>query len=118
MRASSPRSRRSARELIERAEQALYEIAETGKYGQGFLPFANALSEAIDMAAAAYQRDGGLSGISCGLRDIDEKMGGLQPSDLIILAGRPSIGKTALATGISPFNRGPRLPLNRATKAN
>ena len=100
MRASSPRSR-SARELIERAEQALYEIAETGKYGQGFLPFANALSEAIDMAAAAYQRDGGLSGISCGLRDIDEKMGGLQPSDLIILAGRPAMGKTALATNVA-----------------
>jgi replicative DNA helicase len=96
-----PKVEESARELIERAEQALYEIAETGKYGQGFLPFANALSEAIDMAAAAYQRDGGLSGISCGLRDIDEKMGGLQPSDLIILAGRPAMGKTALATNVA-----------------
>ncbi|MFO1089482.1 MAG: replicative DNA helicase [Hyphomicrobiales bacterium] len=91
----------SAKELVEEAEQALYEIAETGKYGQGFLPFGTAVSEAIDMAAAAYQRDGGLSGISAGLRDIDEKMGGLQPSDLIILAGRPAMGKTALATNIA-----------------
>jgi replicative DNA helicase len=91
----------TARDLVERAEQSLYEIAETGKYGQGFLPFVRAVTEAIDMAANAYQRDGGLSGISCGLRDLDEKMGGLQPSDLIILAGRPSMGKTALATNIA-----------------
>src|SRR5918995_4835082 len=90
-----------ARDLIENAEQALYEVAESGKYGQGFRPFGIALTEAIDMAAAAYQRDGGLSGISCGLKDIDEKMGGLQPSDLIILAGRPSMGKTSLATNIA-----------------
>jgi replicative DNA helicase len=90
-----------ARDIIETAEQALYELAETGKYGQGFQPFGVALTQAIDMAAAAYQRDGGLSGISCGLKDIDEKMGGLQPSDLIILAGRPSMGKTALATNVA-----------------
>ena len=90
-----------ARDIIETAEQALYELAETGKYGQGFQPFGVALTQAIDMAAAAYQRDGGLSGVSCGLKDIDEKMGGLQPSDLIILAGRPAMGKTALATNIA-----------------
>ena len=53
------------------------------------------------MAANAYQRDGGLSGISSGLRDLDEKMGGLQSSDLIIVAGRPAMGKSALATNIS-----------------
>jgi replicative DNA helicase len=91
----------TSRDLIEQAEQKLYEIAETGKYGQGFQPFARALTDAIDMAANAYQRDGGLSGISCGLRDLDEKMGGLQPSDLIILAGRPAMGKTALGTNIA-----------------
>jgi replicative DNA helicase len=90
----------TSRDLIEGAEQSLYEIAETGKYGQGFQPFARALTDAIDMAANAYQRDGGLSGISCGLKDLDEKMGGLQPSDLIILAGRPAMGKSALATNI------------------
>ena len=91
----------TSRELIERAEQNLYEIAETGKYGQGFQPFGIALTEAIDMAAAAYQRDGGLSGTATGLRDLDEKMGGLQKSDLVILAGRPAMGKTALATNIA-----------------
>lgn len=91
----------SPRELIERAEQSLYDLAETGKYGQGFQPFGTALTDAIDMAAAAYERDGGLSGISCGLTDIDQRMGGLQKSDLIILAGRPSMGKTSLATNVA-----------------
>ena len=91
----------SSKDLIERAEQTLYGLAETGKYGQGFHPFARALTDAIDMAAGAYQRDGGLSGISAGLKDLDEKMGGLQASDLIILAGRPAMGKTALATNIA-----------------
>ncbi len=91
----------TARDLIETAEQSLYEIAETGRYGQGFQPFGTALTEAIDMAAAAYQRDGGLSGISTGLKDIDDKMGGLQASDLVILAARPAMGKTTLATNIA-----------------
>ena len=91
----------SSRDLIERAEQELYELAETGKYGQGFQKFQTALTGAIDMAANAYERAGGLSGISCGLTDIDEKLGGLQPSDLIILAGRPAMGKTSLATNIA-----------------
>ena len=91
----------SAKDLIERAEQTLYEMAETGKYGQGFQPFGRALTDAVDMAAGAYQRDGGLSGISSGLKDLDEKMGGLQSSDLIILAGRPAMGKTALGTNIA-----------------
>lgn len=86
---------------IEDAEQRLYELAEKGKYGGDFKRFGSALADAIDMAAAAYERDGGLSGISCGLKDIDERMGGLQASDLIILAGRPSMGKTALATNIA-----------------
>lgn len=89
------------RELIERAEQGLYSIAETAKFGKGFLPFGTALISAIDMAAHAYQRDGGLSGLSSGLKNIDEKMGGLQRSDLIILAARPAMGKTALATNIA-----------------
>jgi replicative DNA helicase len=91
----------TTRDLIETAEQSLYEIAETGKYGQGFQVFGKALTEAVDMAANAYQRDGGLSGISAGLRDLDEKMGGLQASDLIILAARPAMGKTSLATNIA-----------------
>jgi replicative DNA helicase len=86
---------------IEDAEQRLYDLAEKGKYGGDFQTFSRALTDAIDMAGAAYERDGGLSGISCGLSSIDEKMGGLQASDLIILAGRPSMGKTALATNIA-----------------
>jgi replicative DNA helicase len=86
---------------IENAEQQLYELAETGKYGAGFEPFSAALTDAIDMAANAYRRDGGLSGIATGFADIDQRMGGLQASDLIIIAGRPSMGKTALATNIA-----------------
>ena len=86
---------------IEEAEQALFEIAETGKYGSGFEPFSAALTDAIDMAANAYRRDGGLSGLATGFTDLDHRMGGLQPSDLIIVAGRPSMGKTALATNIA-----------------
>ncbi len=86
---------------IEDAERKLYEIAETGRYDSGFRRFAQALTSAVDMAAHAYQRDGGLSGLATGLTDLDSRMGGLQPSDLIILAGRPGMGKTALATNIA-----------------
>jgi replicative DNA helicase len=88
---------------IEEAENQLYALAETGKYGQGFLAFNAALTHAIEMANNAYQRDGGLSGVATGLKDLDAKLGGLQPSDLIIIAGRPSMGKTSLATNIA-FN--------------
>ena len=89
------------RDQIEDAERRLYELAETGSYGGGFQRFAQALTTAVDMAARAYQRDGKLSGLATGLRDLDTKMGGLQPSDLIIVAGRPGMGKTALATNIA-----------------
>ncbi len=88
---------------ISEAEGRLFSLAETGKFGQGFLGFNEALKNAIDMASMAYERDGGLSGISSGLRDLDGRMGGLQSSDLIILAGRPSMGKTSLVTNIA-FN--------------
>jgi replicative DNA helicase len=86
---------------IEGAEQQLYELAETGKYGSGFEPFSSALTDAIDMAAHAYRRDGGLSGLATGFADLDQRMGGLQASDLVIVAGRPAMGKTALATNIA-----------------
>ena len=86
---------------IQEAEGKLFSLAETGKFGQGFMGFNDALRVAVEMANAAYQRDGGLSGISAGLKDLDAKMGGLQKSDLIILAGRPSMGKTALVTNIA-----------------
>ncbi len=88
---------------IEDAERRLFELAETGRYDGGFESFSDAVKTAIDMAAAAYQRDGHLSGIATGLRDLDARMGGLQASDLVILAGRPGMGKTSLATNIA-FN--------------
>ncbi|MBB3810000.1 replicative DNA helicase [Pseudochelatococcus contaminans] len=91
------------RDQIESAEQRLYKLAETGRYDGGFLRFSDALTSAINVAAAAYKRDGNLSGIATGLTDVDRTMGGLQSSDLIILAGRPGMGKTALATNIA-FN--------------
>jgi replicative DNA helicase len=89
------------RDQIEDAERRLYELAETGKYDGGFQRFAAALTTAVDMAARAYQRDGRLSGIATGLQDLDRMMGGLQQSDLVILAGRPGMGKTALATNLA-----------------
>jgi replicative DNA helicase len=93
----------SPREQIEEAERRLYQIAESGRYDGGFQRFSDALKIAVDMAARAYERDGNLSGISSGLADLDRYMGGFQASDLVILAGRPGMGKTALATNIA-FN--------------
>ena len=89
------------RAQIEDAERKLYELAELGRYDGGFQRFSQAMKVALDMAANAYQRDGKLSGIATGLRDLDSKMGGLQRSDLVIVAGRPGMGKTALATNIA-----------------
>src|SRR5919109_1284878 len=89
------------RAQIEDAERRLFELAESGRYDGGFQKFSQALTVAVDMAAKAFQRDGKLSGIATGLRDLDTKMGGLQPSDLIIVAGRPGMGKTSLATNIA-----------------
>ena len=89
------------RAQIEESERKLFELAETGRYDGGFQGFAQAMKVALDMAANAYQRDGKLSGTATGLRDLDVKMGGLQRSDLIIVAGRPGMGKTALATNIA-----------------
>ncbi|WP_425408482.1 replicative DNA helicase [Hyphococcus sp.] len=86
---------------LQDAEQALYKLAETGKYGGGFKTFRSAITEAIELANAAVKRDGGLAGVSTGLRDFDRMLGGLHPSDLIILAGRPSMGKTSLATNVA-----------------
>ena len=90
-----------AREQIEQAEQQLYSLAESGASSTGFQTFADALQGAVEMTAEAFSRDGGLAGISTGLIDLDQKLGGLHKSDLLILAGRPSMGKTALATNIA-----------------
>lgn len=90
-------------EQIVEAEQRLYKLGEQGVAERGFQSFLKAVTDAVNMANAAYQRDGGLAGISTGLVDLDKKLGGLHPSDLLILAGRPSMGKTSLATNIA-FN--------------
>ncbi|MEP3637801.1 MAG: replicative DNA helicase [Paracoccaceae bacterium] len=91
------------KEQIVEAEQALYKLAEQGTTEGGFQSFLKAVTDAVNVANAAYQREGGLAGISTGLMDMDKKLGGLHPSDLLILAGRPSMGKTSLATNIA-FN--------------
>ena len=90
-------------EQITAAEQRLYSLAEKGKYEGGFVSFARAAEDAANMVNAAFQRGGGLAGISSGMNELDYKLGGFRPSDLLILAGRPSMGKTALATNIA-FN--------------
>ncbi len=91
------------KEQIVEAEQALYKLGEQGQSESGFQSFLRAVTDAVNVANAAYQRDGGLSGLSTGLTDMDKKLGGLHRSDLLILAGRPSMGKTSLATNIA-FN--------------
>ena len=93
----------SPRDQIEEAERRLYSIAEGGRYDGGFQRFSDAMKIALDMAAKAYERDGHLSGLATGMIELDKQMGGLQASDLIVLAGRPGMGKTALATNIA-FN--------------
>lgn len=91
------------KEQIVEAEQALYKLGEAGQSASGFQSFLKAVTDAVNVANAAYQRDGGLSGVSTGLIEMDKKLGGLHKSDLLILAGRPSMGKTSLATNIA-FN--------------
>ena len=91
-------------EAAETAEAAIYQVMEAGRSsGQGVITFGQALTGAVDMAAEAFQRDGKLSGLATHLDDLDQKLGGMHPSDLLVLAGRPSMGKTALATNIG-FN--------------
>ena len=99
--ARTPDADSTVADIIERTEKRLYEVAEESRFGQGFVSFSEALRDSIDMAAAAYARDGGLSGLATGLHDLDRRLGGLQPSNLVILAGRPGMGKTALATSIA-----------------
>ena len=86
---------------IEFAEQTLFQLAAEGGSGGGFISFERALTDAILGAERAFRQSGTVSGLSTGLRDLDSKMGGMHPSDLLIIAGRPGMGKTALATKIA-----------------
>ena len=91
-----------AEELLEKAESNLFNLAETGSMQSvGPKPFNESLISAIESAERAHKRDGNLSGLSSGLHSMDELLGGMHNSDLIVLAGRPSMGKTALATNIA-----------------
>ena len=101
--ATDPDSEQNAQTQITTAESQLYNLAEIGGTQSGFVSFENALIKSIEMASAAFSRDGHLSGTSTGLIDLDRQLGGMHRSDLIILAGRPSMGKTSLATNIA-FN--------------
>ena len=91
----------NAENIIESTEKSLFDLAERGTFSQSFLKFNQALDQTIEMATVAMQNDQGIVGVPTGLSDLDEKLGGLHKSDLIILAGRPSMGKTALATNIA-----------------
>tara|TARA_A100001015_G_scaffold256535_1_gene298621 strand:- start:1641 stop:3068 length:1428 start_codon:yes stop_codon:yes gene_type:complete len=92
---------KNAEKIIEETEKSLYDLAERGTFSQSYLKFNKALDETIKMATLAMQSDQGIVGVPTGLSDLDEKLGGLHKSDLVILAGRPSMGKTALATNIA-----------------
>ena len=91
----------NAENIIESTEKSLFDLAERGSFSQSFMKFNQALDQTIEMATLALQNDQGIVGVPTGLSDLDEKLGGLHKSDLIILAGRPSMGKTALATNIA-----------------
>ncbi len=91
----------TANDQIETSEHKLFELASTGATDGGLKTFNRALADAIDLAEAAHRREGALAGVTTGLRDLDKKLGGLHKSDLLILAGRPSMGKSALATTIA-----------------
>ena len=89
--------------IIENSEKLLYDLAEKGTFNSSLIKFDDAMKQTIEMASAAYKNEGGIVGVPTGLRDLDDKLGGLHQSDLIIIAGRPSMGKTSLATNIA-FN--------------
>ena len=91
----------SAEKIIEGTEKSLFDLAERGSFSQSFLKFNKALDQTIEMATQAMKSDQGIVGVPTGLTDLDEKLGGLHKSDLVILAGRPGMGKTALATNIA-----------------
>ena len=91
----------SGKSIIENSEKVLYDLAEKGSFNSSLIKFDEAVKQTIDMASSAYKNEEGIVGVPTGLRDLDDRLGGLHKSDLIIIAGRPSMGKTALATNIA-----------------
>jgi replicative DNA helicase len=91
----------SGETIIQNAEKLLFDLAERGHFNQSFMKFENALKKTIEMAKSAYQNEEGIVGVPTGLTDLDSRLGGLHKQDLVIIAGRPSMGKTALATNIA-----------------
>jgi len=91
----------SGEEIIQKAEKSLFDLAERGHFNRSFLKFDSALKQTIEMAKNAYQNEEGIVGVPTGLTDLDSRLGGLHKQDLLIIAGRPSMGKTALATNIA-----------------
>ena len=107
----------SGQDIIEDSEKLLYELAEKGSSYSSLISFDKALRQTIDMASAAYKNEEGIVGVPTGLRDLDDRLGGLHKSDLIIIAGRPGMGKTALATNIA-FNAAQKLQDSGKEKAS
>ena len=89
--------------IIENSEKSLFDLAEKGSFNSSLIKFDEAMKLTIEMASNAYKNDEGIVGVPTGLTDLDDRLGGLHKSDLVIIAGRPSMGKTALATNIA-FN--------------
>jgi len=94
--------------IIENSERLLFDLAEKGSFNSSLVKFDEAMKQTIEMASAAYKNEEGIVGVPTGLRDLDDKLGGLHQSDLVIIAGRPSMGKTSLATNIA-FNAAQKL---------
>ena len=101
--AKDDQTEKTGENIIEDAEKSLFDLAERGNFSQTFLKFNQALDQTIEMATLAMKSDQGIVGVPTGLTDLDEKLGGLHKSDLVIIAGRPSMGKTALATNIAYY---------------
>jgi replicative DNA helicase len=99
--AKDDQTEKTGENIIEDAEKSLFDLAERGNFSQTFMKFNQAVDQTIEMATLAMKSDHGIIGVPTGLTDLDQKLGGLHKSDLIIIAGRPSMGKTALATNIA-----------------
>ena len=98
----------NGQDIIENSEKLLFDLAEKGSFSTSLVKFDEAMRQTIEMASAAYKNEEGIVGVPTGLKDLDDRLGGLHQSDLIIVAGRPGMGKTALATNIA-FNAAQKL---------